>query len=227
MTVTILTVSAILVGAAAARHWIEPRRAPGAGRAVRVRLLARFSVVPRGTRRPPGDDDVAEWCEHVARGVRAGSSLGHALVQAGAIAPAGGAGFEPVVRAIGRGLGLADALGDLHDHDPASSTGLVVPVLAACAELGGPAALPLERVAATLHARAAERAERRTNSAQARLSARVLTTVPLGTLALLAVAEPAVRASLTSELGVVCLVLGGLLNVAGWYWMRHLVRGAA
>jgi tight adherence protein B len=227
MIVAILTVSAILVGAAASRRRIEPRRAPGAGRGDRVRLIARFAVARRRTRRPPDDDDVAEWCEHVARGVRAGSSLGHALVQAGAITPRGGAAFEPVLRAIGRGRGLADALGDLHDHDPASSTGLVVPVLGACAELGGPAALPLERVAATLHARAAERAERRANSAQARLSARVLTTVPIGTLALLAVAEPAVRASLTSELGAGCLVLGGLLNLAGWYWMRRLVEGAA
>ncbi len=225
MTVTILTVAAVLVGAAASRRWIAPRRSPGAG-GDRIRLIDRLSLPTRRPRRPPGDDDVAEWCEHVARSVRAGSSLGHALVQAGVIAPAGGAAFEPVVRAIGRGRGLADALGDLGDDDPSSSTGLVVPVLAACAELGGPAALPLERVAATLHARAAERAERRANSAQARLSARVLTTVPLGTLALLAVAEPAVRASLTSELGAVCLFLGGLLNLAGWYWMRRLVGGA-
>jgi tight adherence protein B len=225
MTVTILTVSAVLVGAAACHRWIAPRRSPSS-RDDRVRLVDRLSLPTRRPRRPPGDDDVAEWCEHIARSVRAGSSLGHALVQAGVIAPAGGAAFEPVVRAIGRGRGLADALGDLGDHDPSSSTGLVVPVLAACAELGGPAALPLERVAATLHARAAERAERRANSAQARLSARVLTTVPLGTLALLAVAEPAVRASLTSELGAVCLFLGGLLNLAGWYWMRRLVGGA-
>jgi tight adherence protein B len=226
MTVTILIVSAVVVGAAAARHWIQPRRSPGAG-GDRVPLIDRLSLPTRRPRRPPDDDDVAEWCQHVARSVRAGSSLGHALVQAGVIAPAGGAAFEPVVRAIGRGRGLADALGDLDDHDPASSTGLVVPVLAACAELGGPAAMPLERVAATLHARAAERAERRANSAQARLSARVLTTVPLGTLALLSVAEPAVRASLTSELGAVCLFLGGLLNLAGWYWMRRLVGDAA
>jgi tight adherence protein B len=131
------------------------------------------------------------------------------------------------VRAVSRGRTLADALGDLADDGPASATGLVAPVLVACAELGGPAALPLERVAATLHARSAEHAERRANSAQARLSARVLTTVPLGTLALLAVAEPTVRASLTSELGVVCVGLGGVLNLAGWFWMRRLVGGSS
>lgn len=226
MTVTVLTVSALLVAAAAARHWVTPHRVFGPRGGDHVRFIDRFSPRTRRTRRPPGDDDVAEWCEHVARSVRAGSSLGHAVVQASAVAPAGGVTFEPVVRAIGRGRSLTDALGDLPDRDPASSTGLVVPVLVACAELGGPPALPLERVSATLHARSAERAERLANSAQARLSARVLTTVPIGTLVLLVVAEPAVRASLTSSLGVVCLFLGGLLNLTGWYWMRHLVSGA-
>ncbi len=101
-----------------------------------------------------------------------------------------------------------------------------MPVLAACAELGGPAAMPLERVAATLHARSTERAERRTNSAQARLSAKVLSTVPVGVLALLALAEPAVRSTLVTPVGAACVVGGGLFNLAGWYWMRHLVGGA-
>jgi tight adherence protein B len=226
MIVALLTVSALLVAAAAARHRVTPRRVLGARRADRLRRVDWFSLRSRRARHAPGDDAVAEWCEQVAQSVRAGSSLGHAVVQAGATAPVAGATFAPVARSIGRGRSLADALGDLDVLDPASSTGLVVPVLLACAELGGSPALPLERVAATLHARAAERAERLTNSAQARLSARVLTTVPIGTLVLLALAEPAVRASLTSGLGVVCLFLGGLLNVAGWCWMRHLVRGA-
>jgi tight adherence protein B len=227
MNLTVLTVSALLVAAAATRHWVTPRRVFGTRGGDHGRLVDRYALRPRRTRRPPSDDDVAEWCEHVARSVRAGSSLGHAVVQAGAVAPVGGATFDPVVRAIGRGRSLTDALGDVPDRDPASSTGLVVVVLIACAELGGPAAMPLERVAATLHARSAERAERLANSAQARLSARVLTTVPIGTLVLLALAEPTVRTSLTSSPGVVCLILGGLLNLVGWYWMRHLVRGAA
>ena len=137
------------------------------------------------------------------------------------------AAFQPVVHALTRGRRLADAVAETAgDDDPASATGLVGPVLAACAELGGPAAIPLERVAATLHARSAERAERRVNSAQARLSARVLSAVPLGVLALLAVAEPAVRSALVAPVGVACVVVGGLFNLAGWCWMRHLVGGA-
>jgi tight adherence protein B len=224
MIVALLVVLLVCLVAAAVRRRVVPGRSFGAGAADHV--ARRFLLLRRRRPRPPGDDDVAEWCEQVARGVRAGSSLAHAVVQAGATAPAGATAFQPVVRAITRGRGLADALGELTDTDPAASVGLAVPVLAACAELGGPAAMPLERVAAALHGRSAERAERQANSAQARLSARVLTTLPVGVLALLALAEPAVRASLTTSLGVVCLLVGGALNVAGWYWMRRLIGGA-
>jgi tight adherence protein B len=226
MTVSVLTLvgTTVLLVAGWSARWIVPSRF----------VVAAGSRAKRSTgrgpwRRRPGvdDDDVAEWCVQVARGVRAGSSLAHALVEASAAAPAGASAFQPVVHALTRGRGLADALTETAgDDDPASATGLVVPVLAACAELGGPAALPLERVAATLHARSTERAERKANSAQARLSAQVLSTVPLGVLTLLALAEPAVRAALVSPAGVVCVTAGCLFNLAGWCWMRHLVGGA-
>ena len=163
----------------------------------------------------------------VARGVRAGSSLAHALTRPVRRRQREQSCSSRSCTLLTRGRGLVDALAETAgDDDPASATGLVVPVLTACAELGGPAALPLERVAATLHARSAERAERNANSAQARLSARVLSTVPLGVLALLVLAEPAVRSTLISPVGVVCVAVGGMFNLAGWCWMRHLIGGA-
>jgi tight adherence protein B len=225
MTVVLpsLVVSALALAAAGARRWLITGRALGGapmGRSPRRRLRR------RGSR--PDDDRVAEWCEQVARHVRAGSSLARAVAEGGSDVPGAGAAFDPTVRALRRGRGLADALGESDEaDDPASAVGLVLPVLSACAELGGPAAMPLERVAATLHARAAEQAERHTSSAQARLSARVLTTVPVGVLALLALLEPAVRSSLRSSAGVVCVVAGGAFNVAGWCWMRRIIGGAA
>jgi tight adherence protein B len=225
VVVTLVAVALVLVAGRCSR-WIVPTRSFVA---VSPRAAARSSRRGRWRQQPRVDnDDIADWCVQVARGVRAGSSLAHAVVQAGAATPAGAAAFRPVVHALTRGRGLADALAETAgDDDPTSATGLVVPVLAACAELGGPAAMPLERVAATLHARSAERSERTANSAQARLSAKVLSTVPLGVLALLALAEPAVRSTLVSPVGVVCVVVGGVFNLAGWYWMRHLIGGAA
>ena len=178
-----LVFSALALAAAGARRWFVPTRCVLGGapemRGPRWRLWRRRSR--------PDDDRVAEWCEQVARHVRSGSSLARAVAEGGRDVLGAGAAFDPAVRALRRGRGLADALNQTDGAaDPASAFGLVLPVLSACAELGGPAAMPLERAAATLHARAAERAERRTSSAQARLSARVLTTVPVGVLALLA-----------------------------------------
>jgi len=225
MTVALssLVVLTLVLAAAGSRRWLVPAR-PITSTAGGVR---RPRWRPRTQRSRP-DDEVAEWCEQVARSVRAGSSLASAVAQTGTDLPGAGAAFQPAVRALRRGRGFADAFGEIDEAaDPASAVGLVIPVLTACAELGGPAAMPLDRVAATLHARSAERAERRTSSAQARLSARVLTTVPVGVLALLAVVEPAVRGSLTSGAGIACVLVGGAFNVAGWCWMRHLIGGVA
>lgn len=219
-----LVAALVSVASVAVRRWVVPSR-PLTDAAPSVTVAARRRS-PR-TRARADDDHVAAWCEQVARGVRAGHSLGRAVVQAAIDVPAGAGAFQPVIRALSRGRGLAEALDEaVVDNSPSSASGLVVPVLTACAELGGAAALPLERVAATLHARSAERAERRTNSAQARLSARVLSTVPVGVLGLLVVAEPAVRSILATPAGAACVVLGGLFNLTGWCWMRHLIDGA-
>ena len=171
----------------------------------------------------PDDLSVATWCEHAARSLRGGHSLQRAMTDAATAAPDAAPAFAAVTHAVGRGRRLSDALMEI-EADPSHPVGLVIPVLGACAELGGPAAAPLERTAATLQARAAERAERLANSAQARLSARVLTTMPVGMLALLTLVEPSVRATLGTPAGAVCLAAGALCNVAGWWWMRRIIE---
>jgi tight adherence protein B len=220
---SLLVTTAMVVAATPVRQWsIRPRQPVGRSPSAGARPWRRSHT----RRSHASDDDIAEWCERVARNARAGHSLAEAVVRAAADVPAAAAAIQPAVRALSRGRGLAAALSEIdHRTAPASPVGLVVPVFTACAELGGPAAMPLERVAATLHARSAERAERHSNSAQARLSARVLTTVPVGVLALMALAEPTVRSALSSGLGLVCVIAGGALNMAGWYWMRCLIGG--
>ena len=130
----------------------------------------------------------------------------------------------PAVAAIRRGRSLAAALHSL-PADPSTSSGLAISVLRTCADLGGPAAAPLERVAATLRTRAAILEEQQVHSAQALLSARVMTLVPVALLALLAVTEPRVRSSLGTPLGLTVVVAGAVLNLVGWSWMRHIIGG--
>ncbi len=71
---------------------------------------------------------------------------------------------------------------------------------------------------------AAARSERRAHGAQARLSARVLTIVPLLFAAWSAVASRRTRdIYLTSFAGGICAVSGLVLNMLGWQWMKRTI----
>jgi tight adherence protein B len=170
---------------------------------------------PRRARVRP--DDFAGFLDAVARQVRTGSSLGQAINAEAAAAPA----FAAAARALSDGAPVALALGEIRPSCP--DMALTVQALAAVAQFGGPIAPTLDSAAQVLRERAAARAERRAHSAQARLSARVLTVVPVAFAVWnMATSEPS-RAIYRSGPGVACAALGGLLNVAGWRWMNRAI----
>jgi Flp pilus assembly protein TadB len=77
-----------------------------------------------------------------------------------------------------------------------------------------------------LRERAAVRAEAAAHAAQARLSARVLTVVPIGFAAWSATASHAFRRAVATPAGVTSAALGIVVNLVGWWWMHHIVRRA-
>ncbi len=81
----------------------------------------------------------------------------------------------------------------------------------------------LDSAASTLRARQAVRDDIAVHSAQARLSARILTILPVAVAALNGLSERG-RNALSSTAGVVCLTFGALLNTIGWWWMRRQIR---
>ena len=203
---------------------------------------ARRRLVPARVRRPDGsldaarparrsgarfvqrarlsDDDVAMWCDEVSRIVRSGASLATALRSASP-APALAQVVAPIGLALDRGDSVAGAARRVvADH---SSVDLALAVVRACAELGGPAAQPLDRAASTLRARAADLAERQVHSAQARLSAVVLTLLPGAALALLVATSEATRTAVMAPSGLTCVGAGAALNATGWWWMRRII----
>jgi Flp pilus assembly protein TadB len=127
-----------------------------------------------------------------------------------------------VVDRLAQGSSLVAALaGVTPGHADLS---LTVQVLSATAHLGGPVAATLDEAAAVLRERAAARAERRAHGSQARLSARVLTVVPLVFAAWSAVASERTRDIYLSSLaGTICALFGLALNVAGWQWMKRTI----
>lgn len=178
----------------------------------------------RRPRQVPSDVDAANWCDDMARALRSGSSITTAFADSGRDHPAVASLVGPVIAQLGRGRSLVDALRGAHGGAVgATAGGLALTVTRTCAELGGPAARPLERLAATLRARDALRQEQMAHSAQAQMSARVMTLVPVGMLALLASTDPQVRAAVGSPAGLAAVTVGAGLNLAGWWWMQHII----
>lgn len=175
---------------------------------------------------------VAAWCDDVARRVRSGDSLGSALRESPTADAALHVSTQPMRHALDRGSTVADAVTQLGTRR--TSVGRNMPgldhltlatsVIAVAASTGGSAAAPLDRVAGALRLRAVDRDERATQAAQARLSAHVLTIVPVAMLALLTTVDADVRNAIAGGPGAACVVVGLLLNTCGWCWMRRIVQ---
>ncbi len=191
-------------------------------RAIMGHTVRRTGVRPRI--RP---EHVATWCDDVARRIRSGTSLTQALAESVPRDAAVRDATAPIRLAIERGRPVGEAMSAL-DAPGSSNSGLrhlatACTVIAVSANLGGASAAPLDRVAAALRLRAVDEQERAAHSAQARLSAHVLTVVPVALLCVLAVSDPDVRATIAEPIGAICLTAGLVLNVTGWWWMRHMI----
>lgn len=123
--------------------------------------------------------------------------------------------------ALARGASVSGALATVEPTSP--DLALVLVVLQTCADQGGAPAEPIDRAATALRQRAALAAERHTQSAPARMSAVVMTSLPGAMLAVLLATSAAVRAVVVTPIGLLVLAAGTVLNIAGWCWMRHLV----
>jgi tight adherence protein B len=196
------------------------------GSAVRLRPDPDLREVPAATprhrptrRRRVGEHRrvLAAWCDSLGAEMRSGATLHRA------VATVPGPDTEvwrEVRRRVDRGIGLTEAV-DVTGSDPDDQA--VLTVLAACGQHGGGSAAPLDQVAATLRRRSADAAERRVQSAQARMSARVMTTVPIAMLVVLVATSPAVRRAIVTPGGAGVVTVGTALNLVGWSWMRRLI----
>ena len=176
---------------------------------------------------------VAEWCDALARSLRAGTTLSSALMSIEPADPALAHRSQSVRQALGRGAIVSTAVIGLRP-DPASRPqrqsphlALAAAVLATSGSIGGPAAASLDRLAGALRLRLADGQERSAHSSQARLSAHVLTFVPLTLLGLLAATDSDVRAVLSQPTGIALVSIGLALNLVGWWWVRCIVTTRA
>lgn len=189
-----------------------------AGPALAVRLR-------RAGRPARADRALPQLLDAVARAVRAGASLRHALLD-GAEAVAGTAlatEAATVARALHGGAPLAEALAALAGPDPAPVRRLAVAALGLADEVGGAPAALVERVGATARERTAVAREARALAAQARASAVVIVVAPAAFALLGAAADPRIAAFLGTPSGVACVTAGLGCDAVGAWWMSRLV----
>ncbi|MEP7201089.1 MAG: type II secretion system F family protein [Ilumatobacteraceae bacterium] len=203
-TALLAAVLVVLIAARSGRRLLPDSRRPT------PRQVARRSRVAIA--------DYPRLLDAISRQVRSGSSLSSAAIDEIDRSSAIGA----VADRLAAGDSLSVALTAVHPEE--ADLALTVQALAATAHLGGPVAATLDEAAAVLRERAAARAERRAHGAQARISARVLTVVPLGFAAWSAVFSQRTRdVYLSTAAGAICAACGVGLNLVGWRWMRRTV----
>lgn len=193
----------LLAGALVAARW-------------RPRPLRGFGAPATPPARGDLSADTLAFLHTAARELRTGSSHGVAVEQA--LRAAGAS--EPLLR--GR---LGGAAGDVpsHRHEVA----VAVQAVHRSAGLGHHPAAVFDRAAASLREQQALRAEQQAHTAQARLSARVLTVVPVAFAAFSAWSSSDVRRVLWSPAGAALVTVGLAVNLLGWWWMRRIVRRAS
>jgi tight adherence protein B len=183
-------------------------------------MLRRFAARWFGPREAHDAAELAAVLDTVSRRCASGESLGVALTAALRTANR----LAEPASVLDRGGTVLDALAAVRPTDP--DVTLAVHVLALCAAQGGNVSESLDRAAATLRERNGARLERRAHSAQARLSARVLTVVPIAFAGWTLATTPTVRAFSTTPAGLACVALGAAANAAGWRLMNRAIRSS-
>ena len=207
----------LLIAPPLTKHWLR--------RWLRVRLgttshKATATTSP-ATTTPP---DITDFLDAIARDVRSGFSLASSFVQCSDQQSDDNHWSQPVAQQCLRGVVLADALVEcaLPTWTPeirfASRT-------LAVASVGGAGVAPaLEHSASVLREQQALMLDRDVQAAQAQLSTKVLTWLPIAVFAWIAITDPIARMFLLSTpLGMCCVATGITLNVSGRKWMSHVV----
>ena len=158
---------------------------------------------PRTRRAGRSATDWTALLDHLAAEVRTGHSL------------------TAAVQRVEQRSGITPSEADETAHADAA---VVTATIAAATAVGGPMAATLQHGASVLRERIALRAEAAVHAAQARLSARVLTLLPLVVAGLGALTSTSFRHALTSSAGIGCAAVGALLNLVGWRWMHREIE---
>ena len=198
------------------KHWSR--------RWLRVRLGATsVTTTPptTPTRTPPA---IADFLDAIARDVRSGFSLASSFVQCSDQQLDDNHWSQPVAQQCLRGVVLADALVECALPTWTPEICFASRTLAVASAGGAGVAPALEHSASVLREQQGLMLDRDVQAAQAQLSTKVLTWLPIAVFAWIAITDPIARSFLLSTpAGMCCVATGITLNVSGRKWMSRVV----
>lgn len=189
-------------------------------------LLAWMVVSSKADRRRRAfDDQLPDVLHLIVTLLQSGYGLPQALdaVSAQAAEPAA-TEFRRVLLEVRIGRDPTDALAATAARMKSRDFAWVVSAININREVGGELAAILDAVAETVRERQRLHRQVRTLTAEGRLSAWVLTALPVLLVALLSVINPGYFEPMTESPGPVLIIVGVVLLLIGWVWMHRLVK---
>ena len=191
-----------------------------------LKTTAITSTTTSATTSPPTSPPLAitDFLDAIARDVRSGFSLASSFVQCSDQQSDDNHWSHPIARQCLRGVVLADALVECALPTWTPEIRFASRTLAVASAGGAGVAPALEHSASVLREQQALILDRDVQAAQAQLSTKVLTWLPIAVFAWIAITDPIARIFLLSTpVGMCCVATGITLNVSGRKWMSHVV----
>ena len=207
---------ALLIAPHLTKHWSR--------RWLRVRLGATSvtTTPPTTPRRTPLA--ITDFLDAIARDVRSGFSLASSFVQCSDQQLDDNHWSQPVAQQCLRGVVLADALVECALPTWTPEIRFASRTLAVASAGGAGVAPALEHSASVLREQQGLMLDRDVQAAQAQLSTKVLTWLPIAVFAWIAITDPIARSFLLSTpAGMCCVATGITLNISGRKWMSRVV----
>jgi tight adherence protein B len=179
------------------------------------------------TQLPHNLGSVADMLDAIAREVHSGYSLTLAFVNTAERFPNLAWWTEPIAVHCIRGHSLANAIADTTPTNWTADVALATRTLSVASNGGYGIANTLEKSASILREREHIALERRAQTAQIRLSTSVLSWIPLVICMWVITRQSHTRTFLLSTpLGLMCIAVGLLFNIAGRNWIARIARSS-
>ena len=215
-TLTFAGACALLITPPLTKHWSR--------RWLRVRLGATSVTTTPPTTPTHTPPAITDFLDAIARDVRSGFSLASSFVQCSDQQLDDNHWSQPVAQQCLRGVVLADALVECALPTWTPEIRFASRTLAVASAGGAGVAPALEHSASVLREQQGLKLDRDVQAAQAQLSTKVLTWLPIAVFAWIAITDPIARSFLLSTpAGMCCVATGITLNVAGRKWMSRVV----